>query len=58
MYHKTQPHLVIQEDRREYQCVFAYIVDVDETKALMIGVPVVRDFPDVFPEELPREVSR
>ena len=34
-------------------CVLAYAIDVKLEKKAVQGVPVVRDYPEVFPDDLP-----
>ena len=39
--------------RKEYHAFLAHIVDTSQEVKEIQNIPEVRDFPDVFPEELP-----
>ncbi|KAA3469815.1 DNA/RNA polymerases superfamily protein [Gossypium australe] len=39
--------------RKGYEAYLSFVMNVKETKLRMESVPIVRDYPDVFPEELP-----
>jgi hypothetical protein len=40
--------------RKGCQGYLAYVIDTEKSEVKLDGIPIVREFPDVFPEELPR----
>jgi hypothetical protein len=40
--------------RKGVQCYLAYIVDIEKEVPQLDQVPIVREFIDVFPDDLPR----
>ena len=56
---KTQPNSImtamkaIKMLRKSYQRYLAYAIEVRDSGSRLEDIPVVREFPDVFPEDLP-----
>ena len=40
--------------RKGCETYLAYVIDTKKAEPSLSDIPIVRDYPDVFPEELPR----